>query len=460
MATGTVFVGGNNGSIAATDVALNPLLDIGGTLASVAFTGSNNQSVTFSLTTGSDRVSSTFTPSGENWNSFIPVRPFSMALEQAGDNIMLIYQDQGSRDVFVRLYDRTATQVGTEFTLGGTDNTFYFGPAFESVHALRLANGTIVVTWSQQRIGIDTSAELFQAHLAADGTILRGPEIVNTDLTSGTQYDGHIFALNDGGYAILYHTIGGSPYRQEALVRQYNADGTPVGDSVAFESATPDQSLNAHYGAIFPNGFGYMIDGFGTEYTINIEGQPDEPVPIVTVRVAGQVLDVDGTALTDVQVRIDPVGNPVGQTATTGAGGSFAFDVTVNANGGTISATRAYDPGTDGAITANDALDVLRMAVGIAPSFGPATGAAFIAADINRDGQVDAQDALDVLRAAVGLPSDHVPIWVFVDADADLSTLSATNTTAASGLVVPSLDLSAFGQDLTGILLGGLSDFG
>ncbi|WP_430450497.1 hypothetical protein [Rhodophyticola sp.] len=188
--------------------------------------------------------------------------------------MLLIYQDQASRDVLARLFDRDATQIGEEFTIGGTDNVAFNRAAEDSVHALTLDNGTIVVTWSNRREGVDADPELFQALLNSDGSFLRGPEVVNTDLTGGTQYDGQIFALSDGGYAILYHTIGGTPYRQEAVVRQYDANGTPVGGSVTFEDQTEGRSLNAHFGAIFPNGFAYMLDGLETEFTAVIEGQP------------------------------------------------------------------------------------------------------------------------------------------------------------------------------------------
>jgi len=117
-----------------------------------------------------------------------------------------------------------------------------------------------------------------------------------------------------------------------------------------------------------------------------------------------------------------------------------------------LDATRPWAPGSP-SITARDALDVLRMAVGVAPSFGPATAQHFIAADINRDGKVTALDALEVLRAAVGVPSANAPSWVFLDPGQNLDHISAGNVSYQTGLTMP--DFSSHSDlDMTGILLG------
>jgi hypothetical protein len=107
----------------------------------------------------------------------------------------------------------------------------------------------------------------------------------------------------------------------------------------------------------------------------------------------------------------------------------------------------------DPMVTARDALDVLRLAVGLSPSFGPASAQNFIAADINRDGQVTALDALEVLRAAVGLPSAAAPRWVFLDADQPLDHINASNVSYQTGMTVPTNNTEA-DLELTGILLG------
>jgi hypothetical protein len=148
-----------------------------------------------------------------------------------------------------------------------------------------------------------------------------------------------------------------------------------------------------------------------------------------------------------------------GQTefTATATGNGYRFEInSAQANGlsGRIEITKDWTPNAgDPVITANDALDILRMGVGLTPSFGVPAAGNFIAADLNRDGRVDANDALEALRAAVGLASANPPRWVFLDLDLDLSNIGAGNVTYQTGIAVP--DFSTLGDlNLSGILLG------
>lgn len=123
-----------------------------------------------------------------------------------------------------------------------------------------------------------------------------------------------------------------------------------------------------------------------------------------------------------------------------------------------VDGNRDYLPARDGTPTAADALEVLRLAVGLEPSFGPATPEVFIAADIDRSGQVTADDALAILRLASGLDSDVQPQWVFVDASADLGA----TVTGRDAVNYETGAILAEGQDsvmLKGILLGSFDTF-
>ncbi|MCC6001005.1 MAG: VWD domain-containing protein, partial [Pararhodobacter sp.] len=128
---------------------------------------------------------------------------------------------------------------------------------------------------------------------------------------------------------------------------------------------------------------------------------------------SGQIADTSGAALNGATVTFQPLGRSVQLTRLTRDSDEFSFDLSEGASG-QVNVTREYAGDADASITASDALDVLRLSVGLSPSFGPAAAQNYVAADINGDGRVGADDALEVLRHAVGLESDHVPRWVFV----------------------------------------------
>ncbi len=186
------------------------------------------------------------------------------------------------------------------------------------------------------------------------------------------------------------------------------------------------------------------------DYLLDAEATPPEIV--ITVRLA----DFAGRPLGGVEVVLDrPGGEPVSDI--TDAAGRYAFEID-GSSGGQFQALRAYDAATDGRPGATDALEVLRMAVGLTPGFGPATPEAFIAADMNGDGQITAVDALEVLRAAVGLESANAPRWVFVDAEADLSGIDRQAVEYDTGVTVDALtrDIEV---SMTGILIGSMQEF-
>ena len=100
----------------------------------------------------------------------------------------------------------------------------------------------------------------------------------------------------------------------------------------------------------------------------------------------------------------------------------------------------------------------IRGAVGLDASWGPASAQDFIAADIDRSGDVTASDALDVLRHAVGLQAEYAPEWVFIDDDADLSGIDSGNVAYDIGI-----DLTTIAADtqpsMSGILLGHMGEY-
>jgi len=108
------------------------------------------------------------------------------------------------------------------------------------------------------------------------------------------------------------------------------------------------------------------------------------------------------------------------------------------------------------AITAQDALDALRLAVGLETTSGSKDAFSYIAADFNQSGKVTAQDALEILKYAAGLEGQDAE-WKFFDSDGDYSGISRSNTNFDEGItaqnIATNLDMS-----MTGILVGDVND--
>ena len=88
---------------------------------------------------------------------------------------------------------------------------------------------------------------------------------------------------------------------------------------------------------------------------------------------------------------------------------------------------------------------------------GTSTAFDYIAADFNQDGKVSSQDALAILKYAVGLTTTEQAEWVFVDSDDDYANISRTNTNYDEGITITDLS-SATNLSLTGILIGDVND--
>jgi hypothetical protein len=119
----------------------------------------------------------------------------------------------------------------------------------------------------------------------------------------------------------------------------------------------------------------------------------------------------------------------------------------------TVTADKAIDTASDNAIGAFDALQALRLAVGLDKSDGTSEWHDYIAADINKDGRVGADDALNILKFAVGLTDGPSADWVFVDGDADHSGIDRSNTDYNEGIIISDV-MTDMSINMTGILVG------
>ena len=119
----------------------------------------------------------------------------------------------------------------------------------------------------------------------------------------------------------------------------------------------------------------------------------------------------------------------------------------------------ANDNSLDDAITSNDALDVLRMVVGLDTSKGPPDAATYIAADFDGNGTVNSMDALAILKYSVGIEGGPEPEWVFIDETEDLSGVDRSSVNYNEGLDLGDSSIG-FAEHvyLTAILVGDVDD--
>lgn len=142
-----------------------------------------------------------------------------------------------------------------------------------------------------------------------------------------------------------------------------------------------------------------------------------------------------------------------GIAASARAGNIVTFDAPEGADL-RILADRVVDSDGEEAISSNDALMALRLAVGMPKSDSePAQWHDYIAADFNRDGRVGADDALNILKYAVGLAGAAEPEWVFVDAGIDQTSIDRNAVVYDQGLRREDL-LMDMGVSMIGILVG------
>ncbi|MFZ4524196.1 MAG: Ig-like domain-containing protein [Chlorobium sp.] len=94
-----------------------------------------------------------------------------------------------------------------------------------------------------------------------------------------------------------------------------------------------------------------------------------------------------------------------------------------------LTSTKVSGIAEGNAVKANDALAVLKMAVGINPNAdgSPVSPYQYLAADVNHDGQVKAADALNILKMAVHLNTAPANEWLFVPESVGNKSMSRTH---------------------------------
>ncbi len=190
-----------------------------------------------------------------------------------------------------------------------------------------------------------------------------------------------------------------------------------------------------------------VVNGTSLNGSTLLIGGPD------TVDVATTVISRSGKSLSDVALSFDDGSDVI--TVNTNESGLSTASIT---SGSDLTVTGSLDYAQSSkSVTSQDALDALRLSVGMDTQSGTNTAFDYIAADFNQDGKVSSQDALAILKYAVGLPTTEQAEWVFVDSEGDYSGISRTHTNYDEGVTITDL-ASARELSLSGILIGDVND--
>ncbi|MDA8542634.1 S8 family serine peptidase [Rhodobacteraceae bacterium] len=249
-------------------------------------------------------------------------------------------------------------------------------------------------------------------------------------LTGGIGADKFIFYQGDGKNIITDFN------EAEDVYSFYNSDGTELsGTSIS-------KTINAKNEAEYS-----LADG--TSVTLQDNTKNSTTSHTVTTSVVTR----DGSKISDADVVMSDGTNSSSYKSS--ADGSVSGEL-ASGSSTTVTGSLAYSSSTK-AISSQDALDALKLSVGLSTSAGTKTAFDFISADFNQDGKVSSQDALAILKNSVGLPTTEQAKWVFVDTNGDYSGVSKSNTSYTEGVTIA--DLSADTTiGLTGILIGDVND--
>ena len=195
-----------------------------------------------------------------------------------------------------------------------------FTANFDSLPGLQLhpsaaafADGSFIVTWTDDTKGSSPGADIFAQRFDAEGNAQGGAFQINTVSTARQEFPAHVAALPDGGMVIAYAVNNST---EDIVIERRDASGRVV------HTDTLNDVLNSF------GGFGIAVAANG-DYAVQFVQEYDDGIPIIASwdqDVHGFVYDFETNARSkrfDVAVNGDDSDYASGMTAL--AGGGFAY---------------------------------------------------------------------------------------------------------------------------------------
>ena len=242
--------------------------------------------------------------------------------------------------------------------------------------------------------------------------------------------------------------IGGEPADQFALGTFKSVDGGPVTVTYTLNADSVVEENETFVFSVYEDNMDFAL-GRKAIKSFEFSVLDDD----ATLTFTSDLYDRSGADVSGFQLSTSS--ESATETYVTGGTGMFEWSSTPGATVEFVSAT-AYSNSSK-AVTSADALDALKLSVGLTPSNGTPNAYDYIAADFNRDGKVTSSDALDILKYAVGLEVERDAEWVFIRSDDDLSTVGKNSVEYDTNILIESITYDAE-ISLVGILIGDVND--
>ena len=215
-------------------------------------------------------------------------------------------QDGSSWGVFGQRYDSSGAAQGAEFQVN-TYSSFEQGDA----SIAGLADGGWVITWMSD-VQDGSSWGVYGQRFGSDGAAVGGEFKVNS-FTGGEQRDANVTSLTDGGWVVVWASLGQDGEGFGAFGQRYRANGEPVGEeflinsTIGLDQVAPDVTALrdggfmvtwASYGQTGPSysvfGQQYNADGVpvGSEFSVGSQNTGSQINPSVTSASDGSIVVV------------------------------------------------------------------------------------------------------------------------------------------------------------------------
>ncbi len=215
-------------------------------------------------------------------------------------------QDGSSYGTYGQRYSADGSANGSEFQVNTNTSGGQLSPSITA-----LADGGFVITWASQDIAGGDSYGINGQRFAADGSAV-GSEFLVNSTTDDLQDVPSVTALADGGFVVVWQSLGQDGSGQGVFGQRFGADGLAMGGEFQVNTRTFFAQSNPSIAALADGGF---------IVTWESSDQDGSPVSIFAQRYGADGAAVDG----EFRVNSYSTGNQTNPSVTELSDGGFVI---------------------------------------------------------------------------------------------------------------------------------------